>query len=163
MRENIILISVPVDRFSPESIFCETRLAQQDKQPPHSVSLLHLITGNQAGKKQLAHLLSFAMPSQSVATCASREAIFRQNAAVFVSLDDVVNLPVTSEVAIAPSALAQVHRVATEMTMAFSFSANLSQFGFGHARSLLNPHRYVSCLGFMRNTSLGNDGPVNRQ
>ena len=70
------------------------------------------------------------MPSQPIATCASRKTIVGKYAAALVFLNDVINFPVTGEVAVFPAALVQVHWVATEVAMTFGLLPNQSQFGF---------------------------------
>jgi hypothetical protein len=94
---------------------------------------LDFVADDQTKKKQLAHLLFLPMPSQSVAACASRQAILGKHASTLVSLNDAVNLPITREVAVSPATLVELHRVATEVTVTLGLHPNLSQFGSGHA------------------------------
>jgi hypothetical protein len=96
------------------------------KNAPNRRPLPYLVACYQAKKKQLSHLLAFTMPSQPVAACARWEAVLGQYAATLVTLDDVVNLPVTREITLSPATFVEVHRVTTKVAVSLSLLPNLS-------------------------------------
>jgi hypothetical protein len=59
------------------------------------------------------------MPTQTVAACASGQAVVGLYAAAFLTLNDVVNLPVASQITLHPASCLEDDRVATKMAVTF--------------------------------------------
>lgn len=66
------------------------------------------------------------MPTQTIAACASWQAVAGLNAAAFLALNDVVNLPVARQITLHPTSCLEDDRVATKMAMTFRLLPDVS-------------------------------------
>jgi len=110
--------------FPSQLIILQSALSQSGKNPAHGGATTDLITGDQAKEQQLANTLTLPMPSQAIATRASRQAIVSLNAPALLTLNDVVNLPIAGQIAVHPAACFENYRVATKMAVTFGLLPN---------------------------------------
>lgn len=108
--------------------------------PPDSCALLDLFRSEYPEEHYLAQPVPRPMPPQAVAPHASRKAVVRVLIPAFMSLDDMVDFPVTTWL-ICPAAPLEDESVAAKMAMAGCLVKDLSKGCLSHPTIIAQPRR----------------------